>query len=200
MNALMDVRSSFAPHSSDKDNCIRRHHRHHQSTSRAKVPGEVQPNPGSSCPPERRSRQHGYVYRTKPHRVEAPATSKVPTSSRKTSVSATPSPITYITSTSIMFRTALTRSARCIAQASARTQQPAVRRAIVSPFVSSTRITVPAISIAGVRCYAGSSGLAQEEVTGRIMDLLKNFDKVSIGYRGIGPREEKIGANAFSCR
>ena len=28
------------------------------------------------------------------------------------------------------------------------------------------------------RGYASGSGLAQEEVTGRILDLLKNFDKV----------------------
>lgn len=136
-------------------------------------------------------------YRTKSHRVEAPATSKGPTSSRKTSVSATPAPITSITATSTMFRTALTRSARCIAQASARTQQPAVRRAIVSPFVSSTRITVPAISIAGVRCYAGSSGLAQEEVTGRIMDLLKNFDKVSSGCRDFGVGRRRLALMLF---
>jgi hypothetical protein len=29
-----------------------------------------------------------------------------------------------------------------------------------------------------VRCYAASAGLSKDEVTGRIMDLLKNFDKV----------------------
>jgi NADH dehydrogenase (ubiquinone) 1 alpha/beta subcomplex 1 len=29
-----------------------------------------------------------------------------------------------------------------------------------------------------VRCYSASAGLSQDEVTGRIMDLLKNFDKV----------------------
>jgi hypothetical protein len=77
----------------------------------------------------------------------------------------------------IMFRTALLRSARCAVQASARAQQPAVRRAIVTPFVTS-RTSTPAFSISAVRSYASGSGLGQEEVTGRIMDLLKNFDKV----------------------
>ena len=76
-----------------------------------------------------------------------------------------------------MFRTALTRSARSLAQASARTQQPLVRRAVASPFLQS-RISKPAFAVPAVRCYASSSGLGQEEVTGRILDLLKNFDKV----------------------
>lgn len=77
-----------------------------------------------------------------------------------------------------MFRTALLRSSRCLAQASTRAQQPVLRRAAAaSPFLS-TRISAPALSITAVRCYASGSGLAQEEVTGRIMDLLKNFDKV----------------------
>jgi NADH dehydrogenase (ubiquinone) 1 alpha/beta subcomplex 1 len=48
---------------------------------------------------------------------------------------------------------------------------------VASPFVS-TRISSPAVSISAVRCYASASGLGQEEVTGRILDLLKNFDKV----------------------
>ncbi|KAK3718019.1 mitochondrial acyl carrier protein [Vermiconidia calcicola] len=77
-----------------------------------------------------------------------------------------------------MFRTALLRSARCLAQSSARAQQPVVRRAVASPFIS-TRISTPATSISAVRFYASGSGLGQEEITGRIMDLLKNFDKVN---------------------
>ncbi|EME80910.1 uncharacterized protein MYCFIDRAFT_61135 [Pseudocercospora fijiensis CIRAD86] len=76
-----------------------------------------------------------------------------------------------------MFRTALLRSARCVAQSSTRVAQPAVRTYIRSPFVTS-RISTPATRIAAVRCYASASGLRQEEVTGRILDLLKNFDKV----------------------
>lgn len=76
-----------------------------------------------------------------------------------------------------MFRTAVLRSARSLAQASTRAYQPAVRRAVVTPFVTS-RISTPAFFISAVRGYASGSGLGQEEVTGRIMDLLKNFDKV----------------------
>ena len=37
--------------------------------------------------------------------------------------------------------------------------------------------------IAAVRCYAAGSGLNQEEVTGRILDLLKNFDKVRMNEK-----------------
>ncbi|KAK4498369.1 hypothetical protein PRZ48_011027 [Zasmidium cellare] len=78
-----------------------------------------------------------------------------------------------------MFRTALLRSARCVAQTSTRAAtRPAVRTAIRSPFITS-RVSSPAATISAVRCYASSSGLAQEEVTGRILDLLKNFDKLS---------------------
>ncbi|CZT14094.1 probable NADH2 dehydrogenase (ubiquinone) acyl carrier chain precursor [Ramularia collo-cygni] len=78
-----------------------------------------------------------------------------------------------------MFRTALLRSARCVAQqTSVRAASPAVRTALRTPFITS-RISTPATSLSAVRCYASSSGLGQEEVTGRILDLLKNFDKVS---------------------
>ncbi|SMQ51788.1 unnamed protein product [Zymoseptoria tritici ST99CH_1A5] len=78
-----------------------------------------------------------------------------------------------------MFRNALLRSARCVAQqTSVRAARPAVRTALRSPFITS-RVSAPATSISAIRCYASSAGLGQEEVTGRILDLLKNFDKVS---------------------
>ncbi|KAF2722325.1 acyl carrier protein [Polychaeton citri CBS 116435] len=76
-----------------------------------------------------------------------------------------------------MFRSAAIRSARCIAQAGARSAQPVARRAFPTPFVSQ-RITVPT-TFAAQRFYASGGGLGQEEVTGRILDLLKNFDKVT---------------------
>jgi NADH dehydrogenase (ubiquinone) 1 alpha/beta subcomplex 1, acyl-carrier protein len=39
----------------------------------------------------------------------------------------------------------------------------------------------------GVRCYASGGGLQEDEVKGRIMDLLKNFDKVGlVCSRGVG--------------
>lgn len=34
------------------------------------------------------------------------------------------------------------------------------------------------LAFQGIRCYAASSGLSKDEVQGRILDLLKNFDKV----------------------
>ncbi|PIA96352.1 Acyl carrier protein, mitochondrial [Cercospora beticola] len=76
-----------------------------------------------------------------------------------------------------MFRTALLRATRAAAQSSVRAAPVARTAAIRSPFVTS-RISSPATRIAAIRCYATSSGLGQEEVTGRILDLLKNFDKV----------------------
>ncbi|KAM3413954.1 Acyl carrier protein [Cercospora zeina] len=75
-----------------------------------------------------------------------------------------------------MFRTALLRATRAAAQSSVRAA-PVARTAVRSPFVTS-RISSPATRIAAIRCYASSSGLGQEEVTGRILDLLKGFDKV----------------------
>ena len=76
-----------------------------------------------------------------------------------------------------MFRAALAQSLRRLPRTSTRAQQPIVRRAIASPFISS-RISSPAFTVSAARCYSSASGLGQEEVTGRIVDLLKNFDKV----------------------
>jgi NADH dehydrogenase (ubiquinone) 1 alpha/beta subcomplex 1 len=44
-------------------------------------------------------------------------------------------------------------------------------------FVQPKQIT-PAAYFQAVRSYASSAGLSQDEVQGRILDLLKNFDKV----------------------
>lgn len=44
-------------------------------------------------------------------------------------------------------------------------------------FVQSKPMT-PSVYFQAARCYSASAGLSQDEVTGRIMDLLKNFDKV----------------------
>lgn len=77
-----------------------------------------------------------------------------------------------------MFRSSIVRSARAVAQASARSYStPAFRRAIPTPFAAAWT-PAPVSRITAVRCYAAGSGLNQEEVTGRILDLLKNFDKV----------------------
>ncbi|KAJ9626400.1 mitochondrial acyl carrier protein [Taxawa tesnikishii (nom. ined.)] len=76
-----------------------------------------------------------------------------------------------------MFRTVLLRSARCLAQATPRAQAPIARRVVANPFITSR--TVAPSTFAAVRCYSAHAGLGKEEVQGRILDLLKNFDKVN---------------------
>lgn len=76
-----------------------------------------------------------------------------------------------------MYRPALLRIARsAVAQARPRSAAAAFQR---TPFLALTPRSSPAVNlIAAVRAYSSSSGLGQDEVTGRILDLLKNFDKV----------------------
>ena len=76
-----------------------------------------------------------------------------------------------------MFRFALARSARCLAQAAPRVRAPIVRRAAPSAFSPSTT-AAPSTFLPAVRCYSAHAGLSKDEVQGRILDLLKNFDKV----------------------
>ncbi|KAL2025455.1 hypothetical protein VTO58DRAFT_103680 [Aureobasidium pullulans] len=77
-----------------------------------------------------------------------------------------------------MFRFALARSARCLAQAAPRVQAPITRRVAPSSFLPSTT-AAPSTFVSAVRCYSAHAGLSKDEVQGRILDLLKNFDKVS---------------------
>ena len=71
-----------------------------------------------------------------------------------------------------MLRTAIVRAAR---QASIRTARPAFVRPAILPISNA----VPrAIAASSIRCYSASAGLKQEEIEGRILDLLKKFDKV----------------------
>lgn len=55
-----------------------------------------------------------------------------------------------------------------------------------SSFIQPKQIT-PSVYFQAVRCYAASAGLSRDEVTGRIMDLLKNFDKVMGMRSNFGP-------------
>ena len=48
-----------------------------------------------------------------------------------------------------------------------------------SPIVRSSQIA-PAFSCQSVRLYSAAAGLKKEEVEGRIVNLLKNFDMVSL--------------------
>ena len=81
-----------------------------------------------------------------------------------------------------MFRTAILRSAAVARTAAAR---PVIARlgAAATPFASRAAPLAVAQKYNAwnkgfVRGYAGGGALAKEEVEGRIMDLLKGFDKV----------------------
>jgi hypothetical protein len=76
-----------------------------------------------------------------------------------------------------MFRTAAVRALRAATRAPALRQSPIVRQ---TPFLQSSKIA-PSFAVQSIRCYSAPAGLSEQEVQGRIMDLLKNFDKVSSG-------------------
>lgn len=57
-------------------------------------------------------------------------------------------------------------------------QLPAFRSQISTSLLQSSRIT-PSFVVPSIRYYSAHAGLSKDEVQGRIMDLLKNFDKVS---------------------
>ncbi|KAI5274294.1 acyl carrier protein [Aureobasidium subglaciale] len=76
-----------------------------------------------------------------------------------------------------MFRLAVARSARCLAQAAPRVQAPITRR--VAPSFLPSTTAAPSTFVSAIRCYSAHAGLSKDEVQGRILDLLKNFDKVS---------------------
>lgn len=75
-----------------------------------------------------------------------------------------------------MFRSALIRSARSATAQVVRRQGAIVRPAAPSSFVTKAQFAPSAFQAA--RCYSASAGLQKPEVEGRIVDLLKNFDKV----------------------
>lgn len=75
-----------------------------------------------------------------------------------------------------MFRTALLRSARSATRQAAQKSGAIARPASQSSLLSQSRFAPSAFQ--AVRCYSAAAGLAKPEVEGRIVDLLKNFDKV----------------------
>lgn len=75
-----------------------------------------------------------------------------------------------------MFRTALLRSARSATRQVAQKSGAIARPASQSSLLSQSRFAPSAFQ--AVRCYSAAAGLAKPEVEGRIVDLLKNFDKV----------------------
>ncbi|KAK8205780.1 acyl carrier protein-like protein [Phyllosticta capitalensis] len=76
-----------------------------------------------------------------------------------------------------MFRTALLRSVRGAASSVARFNAPIARPA-VSALLAQSRQAAPVASFKAIRFYSAGGALNSNEIEGRILDLLKNFDKV----------------------
>lgn len=71
-----------------------------------------------------------------------------------------------------MFRTAVLRTAAQVSRAAAPASFAVSRAAAVPSFAPR------AVAWGAIRTYAAAAGLKKEEVEGRIMALLKGFDKV----------------------
>jgi len=80
-----------------------------------------------------------------------------------------------------MMRTALVQTLRYASRHSLRTPPTTLRPLTICLSISSARL-FPNIRVQGARSYSAPAGLAKPEVEGRIMDLLKNFDKVSLAF------------------
>ncbi|MCJ1346014.1 hypothetical protein MMC31_004225 [Peltigera leucophlebia] len=76
-----------------------------------------------------------------------------------------------------MLRTALRQSARCASKSVLRIQLPVSRTTTPCLFLKTAR-PAAAPQLHAIRWYSAPAELTQQEVEGRIMDLLKNFDKV----------------------
>ena len=76
-----------------------------------------------------------------------------------------------------MIRTAFLQSVRCASRAGISTRLSA-SRTTSSCFALAASRTPPAPKFQCARWYSAPAGLSKPEVEGRIMDLLKNFDKV----------------------
>lgn len=96
-----------------------------------------------------------------------------------------PPPIAIVTSsqpfssstTTAMFRAAAARALRVAARPQFTQQVNLVRPQIAASLLRNSQ-TTPSLLIPSIRFYSAPAGLSREEVQGRIMDLLKNFDKV----------------------
>lgn len=95
-----------------------------------------------------------------------------------------------------MFRTAILRSARGAARSVTRWQAP-IARPVVPTLRAQSRQQLPAACFQAVRCYSAGGALNRDEAEGRILDLLKNFDKVCALERSL--RQASDLANAH-CR
>lgn len=78
-----------------------------------------------------------------------------------------------------MFRAGAVRALYAATRTQIPRQLPAFRTQISSSLLRPSRVA-PSAVVQSIRNYSAPSGLSKEEVQGRIMDLLKNFDKVRI--------------------
>lgn len=76
-----------------------------------------------------------------------------------------------------MFRSAIVRSLRASAPRAA-IKTPAPFQIRSSPIAARVPQFAPCIASQSVRLYSAPAGLSKNEVEGRIVNLLKNFDKV----------------------
>ena len=76
-----------------------------------------------------------------------------------------------------MLRQVLARSLRSVVRTAPQRHQPVLRTATPVAYTTFSRPS-HVIQRLGARCYSAPAGLSKDEVEGRIMDILKNFDKV----------------------
>lgn len=76
-----------------------------------------------------------------------------------------------------MIRTTLLSSVRCVSRLAVQIQRPVSRTIASGLFVKPTPFT-PIPKLQSLRWYSAPAALTRVEVEGRIMDILKNFDKV----------------------
>lgn len=84
-----------------------------------------------------------------------------------------------------MFRTAAVRVLRGVSSPQIIRQFTSAKPQALNTFIRPSQAT-PSLAISSIRFYSAPAGLSKDEVQGRIMDLLKNFDKVCWYARTFG--------------
>lgn len=93
-----------------------------------------------------------------------------------------------------MFRSAIVRSLRASVPRTVRAAAPRIQ---ITPAVRPAQF-VPVFNAQTPRFYSAPASLSKEEVEGRIVNLLKNFDKVCTACRfGYNSNTNIFGANRF---
>ncbi|ERF74864.1 hypothetical protein EPUS_03248 [Endocarpon pusillum Z07020] len=77
-----------------------------------------------------------------------------------------------------MLRTAAVRALRAASTSRIIRQASSARPQALNTFLRSSP-AAPSLALPSIRLYSAPAGLSKDEVQGRIMDLLKNFDKIT---------------------